>query len=182
MQAELVTSTDELHQILELQQCNLIRNIDQHEMNSQGFVTMEHTFDVLKQMHDLSPSVIIKDGNKVAGYALTMLRECRELFPPLEPMFANFDILQWKSKPLNDYSFYAMGQICIGKEYRGKGLFEELYNGHKKFYGGQFDFIITEVSTRNYRSLRAHEKVGFKTIHTYRDELDEWSVVIWDWS
>ena len=181
VQAELVTSKEELHQILDLQQRNLKRNIDDAEMNSQGFVTMEHTFDVLQQMHDLAPSIIIKDGDKVAGYALTMLRACRAMVPDLDPMFANFDILTWNSKPMNEYSFYAMGQICIGKEYRGKGLFEELYNGHKKFYGDKYDFIITEVSTTNYRSLRAHEKVGFKTVHTYRDAIDEWAVVLWDW-
>ncbi len=74
-----------------------------------------------------------------------------------------------------------MGQICIAKVYRGQGLFEQLYNYHKEIYQPQFDLFVTEISTRNHRSLRAHEKVGFKTIHTHRDNLDEWRVVAWDW-
>jgi L-amino acid N-acyltransferase YncA len=74
-----------------------------------------------------------------------------------------------------------MGQICVDKEFRGKGLFEELYQGHKEIYGSGFDFIITEISTSNHRSLRAHEKVGFETIHQYTDEMDEWAVVVWNW-
>ena len=38
-------------------------------------------------MHDLAPAVIIKDNDQVVAYALTMLRECRQLIPDLEPMF-----------------------------------------------------------------------------------------------
>lgn len=176
-----VASTPELEQILELQQRNLIQNINEMEMQTQGFVTMIHDLNVLQQMHDLAPSIIAKDGENVIGYALVMLRECRELFPPLEPMFQNFDRLEYKYKPLNEYKFYVMGQVCIDKQYRRTGLFDQLYKKHKEIYGDQFDFIMTEVSTRNLRSLRAHERVGFQTLNTYQDELDEWSVILWDW-
>jgi L-amino acid N-acyltransferase YncA len=74
-----------------------------------------------------------------------------------------------------------MGQICVDKAYRGKGVFELLYQKHREIFEKSYDFIVTEISTRNTRSLRAHEKVGFKTIHTYRDSMDEWNVVVWDW-
>jgi hypothetical protein len=74
-----------------------------------------------------------------------------------------------------------MGQVCIDKQYRRTGLFDQLYQKHKEIYGSQFDFIVTEVSTRNLRSLRAHERVGFETLNTYQDELDEWSVILWNW-
>ena len=178
----LTNSMDELQQILLLQDENLIQNIDGAEMQSQGFVTLHHSLAILKQMHSLAPSVIIKDNEKVIAYALTMLRECRLLMPDLEPMFALLDNLNWNNKPLKYYRFYVMGQICIAKDYRGQGFFEKLYQHHKKIYEPQFDIFITEISTRNQRSLRAHEKVGFKIIHTHRDILDEWVVVGWDWS
>ena len=180
--ASIVRHSDELQQILKLQEENLLNNIDNAEMQSQGFVTLHHSLAILKQMHSLAPSVIIKDNEKVIAYALTMLRECRQLIPDLEPMFALLDKLSWKNKPLNDYRFYVMGQICIAKDYRGQGLFEKLYQHHKKIYEPQFDLFITEISTRNHRSIRAHERAGFKTIHIHQDELDEWTVVGWDWS
>lgn len=176
-----VESTEELEQILALQQRNLQQNIDQTEIQTQGFVTMIHDVDVLQQMHKLAPSVVAKDGEKLIGYALVMLKECRELFPPLEPMFKNFDHLEYRFRPLNDYRFYVMGQVCIDKQYRRTGLFDQLYQKHKEIYSGQFDFIVTEVSTRNLRSLRAHQRVGFETLNTYCDELDEWSVILWNW-
>ena|SRR5688572_13308048 len=178
----LTSTTDELRQILRLQEQNLRQHIDEAEMMSQGFVTIHHDLKVLQQMHELAPSVIIKDDDQVVAYALTMLRECRQLIPDLESMFALLDQLYWNNKPLKDYRFYVMGQVCIARSYRGKGLFDELFRYHKKIYQPQFDLFITEIATRNTRSVRAHERVGFKTIHIHRDDLYEWVVVGWDWN
>ena len=178
----LATCTDDLQQILILQQKNLAEQLDKSEIQSQGFVTIRHTLKVLEQMNNLAPSVIIKEEGNVIAYALTMLKECRQIIPDLEPMFRLFATLQWNGRPLNQYRFYVMGQVCIDKMYRGKGLFEKLYQHHKKIYGTTYDLFLTEIATRNHRSLRAHEKTGFKTIHTYKDNLDEWAVVGWDWS
>ena len=133
-------------------------------------------------MHEAAPSIIIKDNDRVIAYALVMLRECSSMVPVLEPMFANFEKFTWNGKPLTAYRFYVMGQICIDKAYRGRGLFDILYQKHKEIYSPKFDLLVTEIATRNARSLRAHERVGFKQINVYRDETDEWSVVIWDWS
>ena len=177
----LVSHTSELEQILQLQQQNLLAQLSEEEKQTQGFVTMHHDLDTLRKMHNLSPSVIIKKDDVVVAYALTMLKECRQLMPALDPMFSLFDKLQWKDKPLNQYRYYVMGQICVDKMFRGKGFVESLYQHHKKIYQSQFDLILTEIATRNTRSIRAHEKVGFTTIHTHKDELDEWAIVGWDW-
>ena len=176
-----VTTAEELEEILALQQRNLQQNIDPAEMQTQGFVTLIHDIDVLQKMHSLSPSIVAKENGKVIGYALVMLRECRELVPGLEPMFKNFDSLPYKGRALNEYRFYVMGQVCIEKQYRRTGLFDQLYQKHKEIYSGQFDFVVTEVATRNQRSLRAHERVGFETLHIHRDDLDEWAVILWNW-
>jgi len=178
----LVSLEDELKQILQLQKENLRQHITEAEMRSQGFVTLHHDLNALQQMHELAPSVIIRDEDHVVAYALTMLRECRQLTPDLEPMFGLLDHLSWNNKLLSDYRFYVMGQVCIAKAYRGRGLFDELFKHHKKIYQPRFDLFITEIATRNVRSMRAHERVGFKTIHVHRDELDEWAVVGWDWT
>jgi ribosomal protein S18 acetylase RimI-like enzyme len=181
LHSALTSTTEELQQILKLQEENLIQHIDETEMKSQGFVTLRHDLKILEQMHNLAPTVIIKDDDKVVAYALTMLKECRRLIPALEPMFSLLDELSWNGKPLTDHSFYVMGQVCIAKQYRGQGLFDELYNHHKKMYQSRFELFITEIATRNYRSVRAHERVGFKPIHTHHDNLDEWVVAGWDW-
>jgi ribosomal protein S18 acetylase RimI-like enzyme len=176
-----VTTDDELKQILQLQQENLPANITQDELQGQGFVTVHHSFDVLKQMHGLSPSVIVKDDDKVIAYALVMLKECRNLVPVLVPMFNEFDKAQYNNRPISQYKYYIIGQICVSKAYRGKGIFEMLYEKHRELFSRKYDFVLTEVSVRNQRSLRAHAKTGFKTIHRYKDATDDWEVILWDW-
>lgn len=181
-QPSLVNQETELVQILELQKKNLAIHISEEEIRSEGFVTLSHNLETLQKMHRLAPSVVIKNGDAVIAYALTMLKECRQLIPDLEPMFSLFDTLHYNKKPLDDYRFYVMGQICIEKAYRGLGLVEKLYTFHKQQYAPLFDLMVTEIATRNKRSMRAHKKAGFESIHIYRDHLDEWAVVAWDWS
>ncbi|MBI3718443.1 MAG: GNAT family N-acetyltransferase [Sphingobacteriales bacterium] len=181
LHSTLVSTDDELHQILHLQQLYLRGNNDATEEKEQGFVTVHHSFELLHQLHKMSPSVIVKDDNKVVAYALTMVNECRELIPVLLPMFNMLDQIIYNGKPLQEYRFYVMGQIGVHKDYRGKGLVKMLYDKHKEVYSPQFDFIVTEIATRNTRSTRAHEKIGFKTVHQFTDSTDDWDIVLWDW-
>jgi ribosomal protein S18 acetylase RimI-like enzyme len=176
-----VQHPDELEQILALQQVNLPTNIDLPELESQGFVTVQHSLETLQLMNQFAPSIIIKDNDIVIAYALVMLKSCRNLIVTLQPMFAEFDSMKWNGEALDTYKYYVMGQVCVSKDYRGIGLFDQLYQKHREVYSSEYDFILTEVSVRNKRSLRAHERVGFKTVHTYRDMTDEWAVILWDW-
>lgn len=178
----IASSNADLQAILDLQRQNLKQLVNEAEKQSQGFVTVEHSFDLLQQMHRQAPSILVKEGTQLAGYALVMLTESKELVPELISMFNRFDTLQWKGKLLTEYNYYAMGQICVAKAFRGQGVFDLLYQKHKAVYQDQFDFIITEVSVSNLRSLRAHHRTGFVTIDTYKDHIDEWEVVLWDWT
>ena len=173
---------DELEQILSLQQKNLARNISREEAIEQGYVTVIHTPDQLRKMNQLAPAILAKNEEIVIGYALSMPISCSKLIPVLEPMFASFENLVYKSQPLKSYNYYVMGQVCIDKAYRGLGIFDRLYEGHKEIYSRQYDCIVTEVATRNTRSLKAHQRVGFTTIHKHTDETDHWEVMVWDWN
>jgi ribosomal protein S18 acetylase RimI-like enzyme len=173
----LVTRREELEQILQLQAANLRDHVSPEQAAREGFLTVAHTLDVLERMHALAPSVIAKEGDTLAGYALVMPVEARAFVPLLEPMFQLFETLSWRGRPLNDYRYYVMGQICVADAFRGRGVFDALYREHQASYGARYDCTVTEVATRNTRSMRAHERVGFEVLKTYRDATDEWAVV-----
>jgi GNAT superfamily N-acetyltransferase len=179
--ADIVRDTADLERILALQRENLSEALSPEEVGAQGFVTVRHSLDMLQRMHAQAPSVLVREGQTPVAYALTLLQECRDLCPELVPMFQLFERLEYQGRPLPDTRFYVMGQICVGKAHRGRGLFEQLYHHHRELYRSRFDVLVTEVATRNRRSLRAHERVGFQTLHTYRDALDEWAIILWDW-
>lgn len=178
MKPTLATRAD-LPRILELQRANVETNA--RDAVGQGFVTVVHTLGVLERMHALAPSVIVRDSTgEVAGYALVMLQECAPLVPVLATMFANLQTLTFHGRPLNEMRWYVMGQVCVAESHRGRGVFDALYRGHSELYGPRFELVVTEVATRNTRSMRAHARVGFETIDTYRDDVDEWAVIAWD--
>jgi hypothetical protein len=176
-----VRESNELQQILELQQANLAPRLSAELMQSQGFVTAVHTLEVLERMQALAPSIVAKAGDVVVGYALTMLVEARPWVPILDPMFQAFGSISWRGRPLSAARYYVMGQTCVAGGYRGQGVFDALYQGHKACYADRFELIVTEISVRNPRSLRAHERVGFAPLLRHLDGADEWLIVGWDW-
>jgi hypothetical protein len=177
----LVNSMNELIQIHALNQRFLKKNIPVEEHKAGGFLSWLYSIELLVAMHDLAPSVIVKEGENVVGYALVTVKEAASFHRDLEQMFLHLEPVLYKGRPLSTHNYYCMGQICVAEGLRGRGVVPMLYQKHREIYGGRYDFILTEISTGNPRSLKAHERTGFETIHTYRDHMDEWNVVVWDW-
>lgn len=173
-------SDNDLLQVLAVQESNQPHRITPEQLAKEGFVTVRHTLPLLKAMNDAAPQVIAKEGDKVVGYALVMLQSFQDLVPVLKPMFTTLTTLSYNGRQLIDYRYYVMGQICVAEGYRGKGIFDGMYQKHKELYAGEFDMCITEIALRNPRSLRAHQRVGFKVLHTFTDATDTWDIVLWD--
>jgi len=176
-----VATKNDLIQINNLNQQNLKDNLSIKEQEEQGFVTWLYPVSLLQQIHTIAPSIIAKDKHKVVGYALVTPIEAAGFHTSLKGMIEYIEMIMYNGKHLSSYNYYIMGQVCIDKDYRGRGIFDLLFQKHKELYKGKYELLITEISTKNYRSQKAHEKVGFKTIYTYPDTLDEWNVMIWDW-
>jgi len=181
MYSTTVSTKKELEQIHNLNQQNLKQNLSDEEMLQEGFVSWNYSFELLEKMHQLAPSVIVKDGSDVIGYALVTLKEAASFHIDFEKMITHLKPVVYEAKPLMSFQFYIMGQVCIHKNYRGKGVFPLLFHQHKVSYGKKYELLVTEISNKNLRSLKAHEKVGFKDIFTYREGIDEWNVVAWNW-
>lgn len=174
-----VTTEDELRQILYLQSANHASTLPRSQANIDGFVTVMHSLELLTRMNAVSPQVIAKDSDKVIGYALVMLRSFADMIPVLQPMFDRLGTINFENRSIADHSFYVMGQICIDKPYRGSGVFDALYRKHQELHKNSFELCVTSVATRNVRSLRAHERVGFKVVNTFSDATDEWNILVW---
>lgn len=178
-----VSTETEIQQILDLQAKNHGSAIDAATAADQGFVTVRHDLDVLRRMNRVYPSVIAKAGERLAGYCLVMPRDFAAEIPILAPMFDMLEGLSWRGKPLNDSRWFVMGQVCVAEGFRGQGVFDGLYNKLRDVCRRDFDLVVTEIAERNGRSMRAHERVGFETMHVYREDLtgETWRVVGWGW-
>ena len=183
IQLTTVSTEADVQGILELQARNLPAVLSAETMRSQGFVTVRHDPAVLQRMNEADPSIIAKAGGQVVAYALVMRREFAADVPVLLPLFETLSALSWCGAPLRvDPRWFVMGQICVAEEYRGTGVFDRLYQTMSDTYRGRYDFTVTEVAERNTRSLRAHERVGFRILHTYAHAKtgEIWHVIVMD--
>lgn len=165
------SSKVELEQILELQGQNLPENLSAEEIRTQGFVTVEHDFELLEQMNNACAHTLAVANQKVVGYALSMHPQFGEDIEILKPMFSKIN------EVFSGESFLVMGQICIAKNYRGQGVFRGLYKHMKQFTQPKFDAIITEVDAKNDRSMNAHKAIGFQELKRYKADATEWSLI-----
>ncbi len=177
------SATDnDLQGIIHLQRKNLPAGLTREEMQSQGFVTVVHSLDDLRKMNDIEQNIIAKDDDEVIAYLLAMTKKSRTQFPVLFPMFDLFDKLSYNDRMVSDYNYMVVGQVCVDKQYRGQGLLDNCYAEYKNRFNGKYDFAITEIATKNQRSMQAHKRIGFETIYEYKAPDNEaWSIVVWNW-
>jgi GNAT superfamily N-acetyltransferase len=176
-----VAKTDEhFNQILTLQKDNLFTFLSEELQSKEGFVFAEHTLAVLKNMATHLPQMVALHNNEVIGYNLAMTSSMQNELPRLTPMFDAFKRCIYKDKPLVDYKFIVGGQVCVDKNFRGRGLLGKLYQETAKRLPAGYEFCITEISSRNVKSLKAHQKIGFEIVDSYDDGKEIWDIVVWD--
>jgi hypothetical protein len=172
----------EITALLKLQSENLKANLDSQTIDSQGFVSFTYTPRVIKGMMADEPQIVVKDKDLIIGYALTTTLSYGETMVLMKPLVDLSRTISFNNKPISMLKYYIMGQVCVRAGYRGLGIFDMLYKGHKQFLSEKYDFVITEIADDNKRSLAAHRRIGFQTIHEYFDDVSEkhWHVVLWD--
>jgi hypothetical protein len=178
---KLVTGPDELRAIRNLQEQNLKRNLSSEESEREGFVTAEYTVGFLERMHQFAPSVIAKEGNDLAGYALAATKDIRGEHELLGNLFDAIDSKTYDGKKLSDVNYLIVGQLCVAKKFRGQQLVNKMYDFFRESYANKFEYLVTDIDEKNPRSLRAHLKSGFIVLDTLEYGGAHWHIVLWDW-
>jgi len=176
----VASSDEDFEQILQLQKENLLHNLSEQLLSEHGFVFAEHTIPILKSMATHLPQVIALYNNRVIGYNLAMSSEMKNELPSLSPMFNEFDKCTYKGILLTEYKFIVGGQVCVDKNFRGLGMMSKLYHETINQLPVDYQLCVTEISTRNIKSLKSHQKMGFKVIATYNDGRELWNIVAWE--
>jgi GNAT superfamily N-acetyltransferase len=182
LRLDIARSDADLQNILALQRRNLRAVVDPAAQAERGFVFAEHSLPLLRQMAAAMPQAIARDGDRLAGYSLAMSPSMRDTLPSLAPMYAQFDLLHYRDRPLATYRYVVGGQVCVDEAYRGQGLIGRLYAETRRHVSADVTLCVTEIARRNGVSLRAHEGCGFRQIGEYRDAEEEWVVVVWDFA
>lgn len=164
-------------QVVRLNALNRKTNLSEDEKRTQGFVSWTYELDLLQKMNACCPSIIAMDGEILAGYALVAVPEARSFHNELDLLLKKIEAFPYLGKPIQDYAFYMIGQLCVAKEYRGLQLSDKMYEFHQQYYQSRFDIMVTTVVLENARSIRVHERAGFDTISDIEDHFGTWRVI-----
>ncbi len=174
----LAETKADLIAIKDLQQKNIRGERNSNEIIKDGFVTIEYSLEELRDLSGNKHHVVIKQGDAVLGYAL---------YVPRESFVVRKDLGHLSHVTQQSYgvrhNWCIMGQVCIGAALRGKGYFRKMYNFMRETYKDRHDGIITDISSKNPRSMSAHLSVGFHLVESYKDDSGtEWHIVAWPWN
>ncbi len=176
-----VTDYSELSGIQLLQQQNLRTNLSPEESSIEGFVTAEYSLAFLEKMHHAGPSIIAKEDELVVGYALVADKSIRHEHNLLAGLFDVIDETNFNGSQLKNVDYVVVGQLCVAKSFRGKGLVNQMYDYYKNCLVSNFQYCITDIAQENVRSLKAHLKTGFEVINTLDYGGKKWDIVLWKW-
>src|SRR4030095_8503075 len=124
-------SKNDLEGILNLQKRNLASSLTKAEIQSQGLVTVDHSYEQLARLNDHEKHVIAKENEKVIGYLLAMTKRSRLDIPILIPMFDLFDTISFDNRKISEYDYLVVGQVCIDKAWRGQGILDHCYAAYR---------------------------------------------------
>ncbi len=181
MEIKIVSDQSQLEKIKILQEQNLRSALTIAEAAKEGFLTAEYSIEFLEKMHDATPSIIVMDGDVLAGYALATTKEVGIHHNLIKDLFAAIDRISYESTMLKDRAYIIIGQLCVAKNYRGMGLVQKMYNTFRDEYAVAYEYCLTDVAEDNPRSLKAHLKSGFQVVDTLRYGGIGWDIVLWDW-
>ena len=175
------TSPAEVAGIKALQNANLASRLSEAERAAAGFVTAEYSLEFLLAMHEETPAVIAMDEGVVVGYALVTTRELGASHELVRSLVQAVDGFEYRGLPLGAARYVLCGQLCVAKTHRGQGLAGGMYAHFREALSADYDFLVTDVDTTNWRSSLAHRKAGFEVLATLGYGGAGWDVVIQDW-
>lgn len=155
-QAEIRGATrEEYSAILRLQSVNYIGNLAPEE-RKEGFLSAQFTPEQVAEMaQDLGTTIAVVAG-ELAGFLCAFRREFDTGSPVITKMLEAYDAVQFEGKPLSRWNSYIYGPVCIGREYRRRGLLRGLYKAQVTDLSGQFEAGVAFVARNNPHSLQAH--------------------------
>ena len=165
MQIKPLTKPNHFEIIQQMIASNLIQNIDRNAQENEGFLIANFTKDALKKFHEICPILLAMERNEVLGYVIVGNEKSVGIDPIIDAMIKEGkNQVEGTDLPMSNKHIFVI-QACVKKAHRKKGVFRQLYASLIAKYKNTHGLILTEVVSHNKRSLKAHQQLGFETLH-----------------
>ena len=129
------------------------------------FVTTPFTIEQIENLIELDGVFIACDENKVISYVMCASWHYWVAWPMFEYMASFLETLEFNKTKLTMDNSYQYGPICVSKEYRGQGIFENIFEFARKEMNKRYPILVTFINKINTRSYEAHvRKLGLEVV------------------
>ena len=139
------------------------------EDKADGFVTTLFTSEqFLSLIKDENGLAIACEGKTLVSYAMAASWEYWSAWPLFQHMIADLPTIQYLGRTLSTENSYQYGPVCIAREYRGRGVLENIFEFSRQQMAHRFPVMVTFINQINPRSYDAHtRKVGMELLKTF---------------
>ena len=128
----------DLPEIMRIQDANCISNLSQ-EQRADGFLSVAFSASQFVAMHREIPVVVADCGHHLGGFMCGCTLASGARVPLLGRMISLFPQTLYKGRPLDQYTAFIYGPVCVDRAYRGKGVIEGLFGAFLAQLAGRYD-------------------------------------------
>ena len=144
--------------VMALLKANHVSNMTEEEKKN-GFVTTNLTEEQFVRLVEEEDGVTIaKDGDKIVAFALAASWDYWKEWPLFQYMIELLPQNTYNGETLSTTNSYQYGPVCVDKDYRGQGIFEQVFFASLANMEKRFPYMITFVNKVNPRSYAAHTR------------------------
>jgi hypothetical protein len=164
-----LATTDDLSNILKLQEKYHVDNLSEAEKLEKGFVTTRFTTAQLTELIEQKGAFIaVTETEELMGYALSGTWEFFSQWAIFPFMLTRLPDIRYQNIELTTQNSCQYGPVCIDGAYRGKDVLKQLFDAVLTHYEARFPFICTFINAKNERSAKAHTtKLPLEIIDTF---------------
>lgn len=154
--------------IFKLQQKYHVNTISPED-KPDGFVTTLFSEEQFKELIEKEDGITLAvDGERIVGYAMAASWEYWSAWPLFQHMIGDLPKTEYKGETMSVENSYQYGPIAVEKAYRGKGVFEALFDYSLASMAERYPYMLTFINQINPRSYAAHtRKAGCDVIKTF---------------
>ena len=162
-----VAMQNDMQGALELLQSQHRDNLSDSEKQD-GFISVRFTMETLNEMTDNGITVVAVADDITAGVLSAQSCDYNLRSIPLAAkLIEACHGLTFQNEDIELDRAIICGPVCVAKDFRGQGIFEKMYDVFKVEARDSYDLGLTLIARTNPRSLRAHEKIGYKNLISF---------------
>ncbi|MEP1096357.1 MAG: GNAT family acetyltransferase [Cyclobacteriaceae bacterium] len=165
--------------ILALQKLYLHRSLSPEERKS-GFVTTPFSREQIQNRVENNGLFVTEEGGQIIAYVFAGKWEFFEQWPIFPYMTSRFSNLKFQDFDISTASTFQYGPVCVDLAYRGKKVFNAVFEEMRLEWRKKFPLSITFINSVNEVSVKAHAKLGWEVIDRFSFNDNQYLTLAFD--